>query len=389
MEWRQRLTHARASALLLRLVDNLFSFPALTVPIAQKALQKFSQVSCRLSNSWIAVALSFYFVACAQRGTPIEAPPEPTLLDNPAGTLPAKISQIGLFFDPVREIPSGRVIPYHVRYGLYSDDNDKSRYLFLPPGGRIDNSDPQQWQFPEGTLLFKTFYLTSMGGRNSSRRRIETRVLQRRAVGWQVGTYQWNADGSEAFLTDGNDIRFPFALPFGNYVYTIPGKLSCLVCHQPQPNFVIGLEVIRMSGLHDASGKLQMAEWVERNLFLYPEKIEPLEIPGPELEREALGYLHGNCAHCHNPGSPIFFSNNLDLRYWRAKETTINVMPQKFASSDSSIVRIKPGDPDKSLLVQLFAHTFPDTTIFMPPLGTSMIDTVGLQLIKSWIAGLR
>jgi hypothetical protein len=291
-----------------------------------------------------------------------------------------------LFLDPTRELLSERVIPYHIRYALYSDDNDKSRYLFLPPGGKIDNSDPQQWQFPEGALLFKTFYLTTMGGRNSSQRKIETRVLQRRREGWQVGTYQWNAEGSEAFLTDGNDVRFPFAQPLGNYVYTIPGQISCRACHQPQPNFVIGFELIRLSGVPGANGKGQLEELLERDIFLQPEKIAAAEIP--DAEKEALGYLHGNCAHCHNPASPIFFSTNLDLRYWRARETTINVIPQKFASSDSSVVRIKPGDPEKSLLYQLLAHTFPDTTIFMPPLGTSMIDTVGLQLVKNWIEGL-
>jgi Fic family protein len=37
-EWRGRLTHARASALLLRLVDGLFDFPVLTIPLAASSL---------------------------------------------------------------------------------------------------------------------------------------------------------------------------------------------------------------------------------------------------------------------------------------------------------------------------------------------------------------
>lgn len=37
-DWRQRLTQARASTLLLRLVDNLFDSPLLTIPLAQKML---------------------------------------------------------------------------------------------------------------------------------------------------------------------------------------------------------------------------------------------------------------------------------------------------------------------------------------------------------------
>jgi len=38
-EWRQRLTQARASTLLLRLVESLFDSPLLTIPQAQKLLE--------------------------------------------------------------------------------------------------------------------------------------------------------------------------------------------------------------------------------------------------------------------------------------------------------------------------------------------------------------
>ena len=333
--------------------------------------------------AWPLIAL--VLAACAQRGTPVEAPPESVLLDHPTGELPAQFSQTGLYLDLRRNVPSARAIPYHIRYPLYSDDNDKSRYLFLPPGSKIDNSDPQQWRFPVGTLLFKTFYLTASGGRNLPLRKIETRVLQHRHQGWQVGVYQWNAEGSEAYLSDGNDISFPFALPLGNYVYTIPGQLACRACHQPQPNFVIGFEAIRLSEAPAASPQQQLNALREKGIFLYPERVLPAEIPGSETEKEALGYLHGNCAHCHNPASPVFFTTNLDLRHGHARESTINVAPQKFAGGDSSILRVKPGHPELSLLFQLMAHTFPDTTMFMPPLGISLVDTAGLRLIKKWI----
>ncbi len=38
IEWRQRLTQARATALLLRLADSLFDSPVLTIPEAQRLL---------------------------------------------------------------------------------------------------------------------------------------------------------------------------------------------------------------------------------------------------------------------------------------------------------------------------------------------------------------
>lgn len=367
---------------------------------------EYSQQSCvRLSsraevrmtgraryNFQASSALIFILVlmlsACAQRGTPTAPVPEETLLDHPTAPLPEKISQTGLYRDPVQEIPSDRVVAYEVRYALYSDDNDKSRYLFLPSGSKIANHDVQQWQFPEGTLFFKTFYLTAMGNRATPKRKIETRVLQRRREGWQVGVYQWNAAGEEAFLTNGSEIRLPFQLPLGNYVYTIPSRLMCLACHQPQKDFVIGFEMIRLSGVWDENGGEQLRRLAERKIFTQPITDTKIEIPGPELEREAIGYLHGNCANCHNPHSPVFSTTALDLRYRWLKESTINVRPEKFAANDSTQVRIKPGAPGESLLFQLLARTFEDGEQFMPPLGTSRADTVGVDLVRRWILSL-
>lgn len=336
----------------------------------------------------LTLALTLLLSACAQRGTPIAPEPEETLLDHPTEALPEKISQTGLYRDPAQDASSDRVIAYDVRYALYSDDNDKSRYLYLPPGSKIANYNAQEWEFPEGTLFFKTFYLTAMGNRATPKRKIETRVLQRRSNGWQVGVYQWNTTGDEAFLTDGGEIHLPFQLPAGNYVYSIPSRLMCLACHQPQKDFVIGFEMIRLSGVSDGKGGEQLRDLANRGIFSQPITDTKIEIPGPEVEREAIGYVHGNCAHCHNPHSPIFNTTRLDLRYQWLKQNTINVRPEKFATNDTALVRIKPGAPDESVLFQLFARTFPDSTQVMPPLGTSRVDTVGVDLVRRWISSL-
>lgn len=366
-------------------------------PVKFCASTEYSQDSYRMTDrckyrfqviSTLAFALAILLSACAQRGTPIAPEPEETLLDRPTSALPEKFSQTGLYIDPVNEIPSDRVIAYEVRYALYSDDNDKSRYIFLPPGSKIANHNAQEWEFPEGTLFFKTFYLTAMGNRAAPKRKIETRVLQHRREGWQVGVYQWNTAGDEAFLTNGSEIRLPFQLPRGNYVYTIPSRLMCLACHQPQKNFVIGFEMIRLSGVLDQNGGEQLRRLADRDIFTQPITDTKFEIPGPELEREAIGYLHGNCANCHNPHSPVFSTTALDLRFTWLKENTINVRPEKFATNDSTQVRIKPGAPEESLLFQLLARTFDDGAQFMPPLGTSRTDTVGIDLVRRWILSL-
>lgn len=325
---------------------------------------------------------------CAQRGTPVTAPLPPTLLDNPTAELPGRLSEVGLFENMATETPSSRVIPYEIRYALFSDYNDKARYLFIPNGQQIDNRDPREWRFPVGTILFKTFYLTTLGNSNSPRKKIETRILQQRQSGWHVATYQWNAEGTEAFLTDGTDIRIPFALPHGNYTYTIPGKLACLACHQSQKNFVIGFEQIRLGTAASGTPDDQLRILREQGRFAVPPDENFSNIAGPPLEQAALGYLHGNCANCHNPTSPIYSTTALDMRYWQIKNNTINVLPVKFASGDSTQFRIAPGNPKTSLLYQLMARTIADSTQFMPPLGTTMVDTLGLALVRDWILSL-
>jgi Fic family protein len=49
LDWRDRLTHARASALLLRLADSLFESPMLTIPQAQRILNLTTYRSAQLN----------------------------------------------------------------------------------------------------------------------------------------------------------------------------------------------------------------------------------------------------------------------------------------------------------------------------------------------------
>ena len=325
---------------------------------------------------------------CAQRGTPVTAPPPPTLLDNPIAELPGRLSDIGLFEKMATETLSPRVIPYEIRYALFSDYNDKARYVFIPDGQQIDNRDPREWRFPVGTIFFKTFYLTTLGNANSPRKKIETRILQQRENGWHVATYQWNAESTEAYITDGTEIRIPFSLPRGNYTYTIPGKLACLACHQSQKNFVIGFEQIRLKTAVGGAPGDQLQILREKDLFAVPPDESFNNIEGPPFEQDAIGYLHGNCANCHNPTSPVYSTTALDLRYWQLKSNTINILPVKFTNGDSTQFRVKPGSPETSILYQLMARTITDSTQFMPPLGTTMIDTNGLALVRDWILSL-
>jgi len=55
--WRERLTQARTSALLLRLVDSLFESPILTIPDAQQRLEVTYRTAQRNVNRLVAAGI--------------------------------------------------------------------------------------------------------------------------------------------------------------------------------------------------------------------------------------------------------------------------------------------------------------------------------------------
>jgi hypothetical protein len=81
------------------------------------------------------------------------------LLASPLGELPATLDAVGLYdhlLDPSRVHPAA--IAYLPKYELWSNGSHKERHIVLPAGTQVDNADREAWQFPVGTLFFKTFY---------------------------------------------------------------------------------------------------------------------------------------------------------------------------------------------------------------------------------------
>ena len=106
---------------------------------------------------------------------------------------PATLSQAGLFVSGVAGPTVAGALPYDVRYPLWTDGADKERYLVLPDGGSIDTTDPDQWAFPEGTRVFKTFLVEGTP--------VETRLLWKAGpsvTDWVYVSYRYRPDGSDA-----------------------------------------------------------------------------------------------------------------------------------------------------------------------------------------------
>jgi len=116
------------------------------------------------------------------------------------------------------------VMSFTPQYPLWSDGADKRRWIALPPDAAIDASQPDDWQFPAGTRLWKQF---AHGGKP-----VETRYIERLADGsWRFATYVWNERGDDAQLAPAGGIAaLPVAAaPDGRYA--VPGRGDCIACH--------------------------------------------------------------------------------------------------------------------------------------------------------------
>lgn len=304
-------------------------------------------------------------------------------LDAPSATLPSALSAVGLYADLAEATPSDRVIAYDVQYPLFSDGNLKTRFVHLPEGETIDVSDPDGWVLPDGATLFKTFHLTARG--NTSAQRVETRILHKRADGWDVGTYVWNEENTEATLSDGQPIDVEHQLPEGPYTYTIPGRNDCFACHAGTVDFVAGFDRLQLS--ESDGGTTQLEELASRGFFDGP--VEVASVEGSAAERAAVGHLHGNCSNCHRPDGPAWFSTQLDLRFDQTRAATVDQSSRKFYATNPAFRLIKPGEPESSIVYRLMVGDLEGVDTSMPPVGTSLLDDAGLASLRSWIEELQ
>jgi len=109
---------------------------------------------------------------------------------------------------------------------------------------------------------------------------------------------------------------------------------------------------------------------------------------------DTLGYLHANCAQCHNPVGSARPYTDMDLRV-RATDTTVDDtgayrtavdVPLFVFRSDRYTLRIASGDPDASAVV--YRMSIRGTREQMPPIASERVDDVGIEAVRAWITGL-
>jgi hypothetical protein len=124
-------------------------------------------------------------------------------------------------------------------------------------------------------------------------------------------------------------------------------------------------------------------------------------VPGDATARAALGYLHANCAHCHNQDRPETTGarcfdpkNELDFSL-RAGDLDDLSHTRFFAldldDADDRGAPFVRGDVDNSYGLALMESRGPPnlfTPSQMPPLATELVDRDGVAAVRAFVESL-
>jgi hypothetical protein len=327
----------------------------------------------------------------------LESTAEPTLL-----------SRSGLYSSFATKTVSPAVFEFEPTYPLWSDGSHKRRFLFLPPGTKIDTSDMDHWVFPAGTKVFKEFRF------QDTTRILETRLIEIGPGGTPryIGSFVWDlaqTDGTwtpagatltgkgPALGVNGPDPSFQI-----DWEWDVPSESMCNNCHQGEPGFILGFSAIQLS-------PATMQQLVSANVLTNPPPAgHDYSVPGNAKEQAALGYLHGNCGHCHNPGTGMMHNLAVDFRLDVADRsigetptyrTAVGVAPSEYLPpvAPAHVTKIvAPGDPaDSEIIVRMSDRNYRNPSIHydtpfvpntqMPEIGTNVVDFAGVAMMTAWI----
>lgn len=305
-------------------------------------------------------------VACADAGLcePIAA----TSLEQ----APATLSETGLYATASTSMLGTNVKPYRPRFELWADGAEKSRWIFLPPGTRIDTADMDFWQFPKGTKVWKEFRVDG--------KRVETRLMQKFGEGredWVLVSYLWAENQSDATpVPDGVEGAL-------GTTHAVPSAANCQACHSHVASHVLGFAAIQLN--HEApSGELNLAALVSGDLITVAPTTS-LDLPGTETEQAALGYLHANCGNCHNQAR---IDNEAKLRCENPLSgTDLLLRVGKLGATKDTPTYTTTGHfaqaPFSSLAKRVARPASEEGS--MPPLGRSTVDQAAVDTLNAWV----
>lgn len=341
---------------------------------------------------------------------------------------PKSLAEWGLF-----EVKAGRIAPregliaYELATPLFSDYAQKWRAVFVPKGMSARYDPEKTFDFPVGSVIAKTFYYTTPAGADPGKsarvlkmtpadyqsgeagldtrhvRLIETRLLVRRADGWEALPYVWNADQRDATLArTGAEIGLDFedGSKRAHFTYSVPNVNQCAGCHatdRTRKVMPIGLKARHLNrDFPGLGGNMNQIARLTRIGYLTgaptPDaapRDARFDDESASIDARARAYLDINCAHCHSATGPARVSG-----LWLDGAT---VDPRRLGACKPPIAAgrgtgnrafgIVPGHPEQSIMAYRLESTDPGE--MMPETGRSLTHAEGVALIKRWIAALK
>lgn len=376
-------------------------------------------------------------------------------------SVPALLSEWGLFSDIRNQVPAEGVIPFEVTSPLFTDNALKHRFVTLTQGGTIEySSDTTRWQSPVGTIYVKTFaYPPNLDDPETDglEQLVETRLLVHVSAEddrlgcngaescWQVHVYVYDETGTDAVCQSGGWTK--------SITYTNPTEKECSDDQQPCesdedcPGFMSGAtcdhvqESVPSYGvpsngacrrchgtdtrtLGPSSGMLNRGnDYLGEPVVNQIDQLYELGMlapePGPSEERTtyvdpvpyttdcqtpacfheaARSWFDSNCSHCHAPdgeaaGTGIYLdyasmdpTDPTDEDFTKWGVCKVPTSAGGVRNCNDGTVDIVPGDPDKSILLCRIDSITPGE--MMAPLGRSLVDDDGYDVIRQWIMDL-
>ena len=290
--------------------------------------------------------------------------------------------------------PAEKVLPFAPVATLFSDYAEKSRFVWMPVGASAIFNPDVTFAFPAGAVLIKNFFYPRD---DDSREIVETRLLVKRADGWDALTYVWNDQQTEAYLEIvGSDKMIVATLPDGSvepFQYVIPNKNQCKSCHEFNKKLEpigpkarnLDFEMAYLSGPAN-----QLDKWVEMGYLDRRSEISnPLVDWSDEampIHDRALSYLEINCGTCHQQGGAAYVSG-LYLTHSTDDPSQLGVCKGPVSAGKGSgglKYDIVPGQPQASILVHRMITQDPGA--MMPEIGRKLVHQEGVALISQWIS---
>ena len=278
---------------------------------------------------------------------------------------------------PSNLIPSKDFELLELSSALFTDYAHKQRLVKIPEGTSISKLSNGSLDFPDGTILTKTFfYFNDERDTSLGKRIIETRLEIKESGTWNIATYLWNESQTDATLKlNGQDTPVSWINSQGNNrstLYHVPTQNECMTCHQSNSTMSpIGPTLLNLNKTVNRNGTelnqlthLQSLGLLEQfSVTDIPQMVDYKDL-NASLSARGRAYLAINCAHCHNPSAwNIPAEKNFDFRF----ETSI-----QRSGIQSGKDRIKRNMVNGE----------------MPLIGTTVLDEEGLALILEYIQNL-